>query len=251
VSQGYIPPSSHYYDLVRVPNEPDDDPGVERFELRWRFDAIFRIAAPVNMYLPTPPASTRRRIIVSPVRFVSLSPAAKVLVTDNSESHLALYSLSLFSAASSAANVFIPHLRVARIDRARLHWRRIQFPDRGMARNAIPIVPLLPSVSHHLGLVSVIACYASHHRQRARSGDIVLLTPSHWSQQAFIKHDIQTSVVLPHGVDTSVMRPGDPFAIRFIVFNIFVNTFPVLIFSAISSIMLACCVRCRVCLFAV
>jgi hypothetical protein len=72
VSQGYIPPSSHYYDLIRMPSEPDDDdePAVERFELRWRFDAIFRIAAPVNMYLPTPPASTRRRIIVSPVRFV-------------------------------------------------------------------------------------------------------------------------------------------------------------------------------------
>jgi hypothetical protein len=71
VSQGYIPPSSHYYDLIRIPSEPDDEPAVERFELRWRFDAIFRIAAPVNMYLPTPPASTRRRIIVSPVRFCS------------------------------------------------------------------------------------------------------------------------------------------------------------------------------------
>jgi hypothetical protein len=44
--------------------------------------------------------------------------------------------------------------------------------------------------------------------ERARSGQIVLVTPSHWSQQAFIKHDIHTSVVLPHGVDTSVMRPG-------------------------------------------
>ena len=67
-SQQYMPPNEHYYDLVRLPNDDNsDDDGVERFELRWRFDAIFRIAAPLNMKLPFVPASTSRRIITSPV----------------------------------------------------------------------------------------------------------------------------------------------------------------------------------------
>jgi hypothetical protein len=44
--------------------------------------------------------------------------------------------------------------------------------------------------------------------QSCRAGHIIPITPSKWSQKAIIDLGVRTSIVLPHGVDTSVMHPG-------------------------------------------
>jgi hypothetical protein len=71
LSQHWVPPPEALYDLIKT---HVDERGVEHYELHWRFDAVFRIGAPLNIHLPQVPPNTDKKVITTVVRDVFVLP---------------------------------------------------------------------------------------------------------------------------------------------------------------------------------
>jgi glycosyltransferase involved in cell wall biosynthesis len=138
LSQHWVPPPEALYDLIKT---HVDERGVEHYELHWRFDAVFRIGAPLNIHLPQVPPNTDKKVITT----VGSAPRIFNFITSEDR--------RLYDKDSQGGNLN--------------DWY-----------------------------------------QRCSRGFMIPLTPSRWSLKAITDLGINNAIVIPHGVDMSVMHPN-------------------------------------------